>query len=196
MSITFTEAPGAAGAAESTDDGKSVDPEDVYWQLIRTNDRICPWCLRWQLPRHEIADGPVEVAGVEAEVDPDDIAEVEHDYPPRVPRPSGDEDTPLERYRACQSEAQVCECGDVDSDPYQTLAKDKALSLVPRLARRVGEFGYVYSLDRLHEEVTMGKSDPDLSGDDDLVFELAVAVAIVDARGGDIADIREEVLDA
>jgi len=194
MSINSVPAPGAAG--DSNDDsGDDVSPEDVYWTLIKTNGQICPWCLRWQLSHHQVADGPVEVAGVEAEVDPADIADVKADYPPRVPRPAGGEATPLERYRACQPEASICECGDVDSDPYQTLSKQKALSLVPRLARRVGEFGYVYSLDTLHEEVEAGKSDPDLAGDDDLVFELAVAVSIVDARGGDVAAIRAEVLD-
>lgn len=203
MSITFTDTPGATGAeSESGDDGPCIDPEDVYWQLVRSTGRICQWCMRWQVPRHEIAAGPVEVAGVTAEVDPSEVAEVEHDHPPRVPRPAGahrsqssHDDTPLDRYRACQPEQRICECGDVDSDPYQTLSKEKAQSLVPRLARRIGEFGYVYSLDVLHEEIKMGKSDPDLSGDDDKVFELAVAVAIVDARGGDVEEIREEVLD-
>lgn len=194
MSITFTDTPGATGTSDE-ERGDAVSPDDVYWTLIKTNGRVCPWCLRWQVPRHEVADGPIEVAGVEADVDLETIAEVEHDHPPRVPRPSGGEDTALVRYRACQPEQRICECGDVDSDPYQTLSKEKALSLVPRLARRVCEFGYVYSLDTLYEEVVQGKSDPDLTGDDDLVFELAVAVAIVDARGGDVEDIREEVLD-
>lgn len=195
MSINSVPAQEATATSDEESD-KAVSPADVYWTLIKTNGRICPWCVRWQVPRHEVAAGPIEVAGVEADVAPDAVADVEHDHPPRVPRPSGDEETELIRYRACQPEQRICECGDVDSEPYQTLSKEKALSLVPRLARRVGEFGYVYSLDTLYEEVKVGKSDPGLSGDDDLVFELAIAVAIVDACGGDVAAVREEVLDA
>jgi hypothetical protein len=176
------------------DNEPAIPPAEIYETLLQTH-QICPWCFRWRIRREVAAAGGIEVAGVTADVDPDDVADVESIYPPRVPRPAGDADVPLERYRACQPEQQACECGDVDADPLKTLSKDKALSLVPAIARRVGEFGYIYSLETLHERVEWGKSNPSIQGNDDLVFQVAVAAAVVDARGGDVEAVVTEVLD-
>jgi len=191
MSATSSREPSISDSDDDSEPG--VAPEDIY-DLLDTH-HICNWCFRWRVPRWKVAAGEIEVGGIAPQIDVDDIAETEHVYPPRVPRPAGDDDVPLERYRACQQEQTACECGDVDADPLKTLSKDKALSLVEPLARRVGEFGFIYSLDTLYDRVKWGKECPSIQGDDDLVLKIAVAAAVVDARGGDVEAIVEEVLD-
>lgn len=179
-----------------------VDATDLYDAIDRSSS-ICPFCFRWRCSRWKAAAGEIEVDGMTPDVDPDDVADCDAVYPPRVPRPAADyldggfrkDDPPLEQHRACQPEKVACECGDIDGTPLQTRSKDRALELVEPLARRVGELGYLYSLPTLYERVEWGKSNPEIQGNDDLVFQVAVAAAVVDARGGDVEAIVAEVLD-
>jgi hypothetical protein len=179
-----------------------VDAADLY-DAIDGSSAICPFCFRWRCSRWKAAAGAIEVEGMTPDIDPDDVAECDVVYPPRVPRPAADyldggfreDDPPLEQHRACQPKKVACECCDIDGTPLKTRSKDRALAFVEPLARRVGELGYLYSRPTLYDRVEWGKSNPAIQGNDDLVFQVAVAAAVVDARGGDVEAIVTEVLD-
>lgn len=156
-------------------------PTDVYEQLIQENSDICPRCLRWR--GQDVAVGAarddLEIERQQASVDVATVVREAEEYPTltSVTAP------------AHVPAARVCECGDIDRGGVPTRSKDRALELTDVIARRLGEFGFVYDHRMLRAVVRKHKSRPETASDDDLAFERAVAAAIVKARGQD--PIRE-----
>jgi hypothetical protein len=186
-----------------------VDPEDAFEECIGSNPCICSRCfceqfavsivavplrvvedrdaLNWEI----VTDADVGDSWVNRETrEPTDDVEVV--YPPRVD-PRGETDMPKSSRRANPPAQIVCtSCGAVDDDGSRsTLSKEEAIEHAGRIADRLGQLGIGHDRALLLDRIDVWKSDSELSGKDDLLFEHAVRVAIERYRMGAFTPIRE-----
>jgi hypothetical protein len=184
-----------------------VDPENAFGEYIESNPCICSRCfceqfavslvavplrvvedrdaLNWEI----VTDADVGDSWVERETrDPTD--EVEVVYPPRVD-PRGETDMPKSARRANPPAQIVCKgCGAVDDDGSRsTLSKEAAIEHAARIADRLGQLDIGHDRALLLDRIDLWKSDPELSGKDDLLFEHAVRVAIEQYRSGEFTTL-------
>jgi hypothetical protein len=185
-----------------------IDPEDAFEECIESNSCICSRCFREQFAVSIVAvplrvvedrdalnwkivdDADVGDSWVERETrDPTD--EVETVYPPRVD-PRGETDMPKHARRATPPAQIVCKgCGAVDDDGSRsTLGKEGALEHAGRIADRLGQLGIGHDRALFLDRVDVWKSDSELSGKDDLLFEHAVRVAIERYRTSAFTPLR------
>jgi hypothetical protein len=170
-----------------------ADPDDVFDELIESNDRICKRCYRRHTRRDELSDAELtapnrkhkgdRLAGVSAYVDyevpvdgdPDRDRQYFEDVSLRRAREQAahPDDPPSKTSTACRN------CGTIDwHRTPPTRSREEAIDAGAGISVTLEEFGVVHDWFRLLAAVGRLKRLPSTAGDDHETFATAVGFAI------------------